>query len=120
MICISAVKCTIALLSLTQIFTVGGLELQPPTGLPTTTSLSISTTLPSPIQIEHADLGRTKTTSLTSTATAIPLYLPVTASPPDRLGIAQVSGFYGPGAWAAWFLTGVAAWWRILRRSKKK
>jgi len=48
------------------------------------------------------------------------LFLPVTTSPPDPLGISQVSGFYGPGAWAAWFLTIVASWVRIFRKSEEK
>jgi hypothetical protein len=93
---------------------------QPPTDLPSPTSLSISTIPSIRTQIEHVNLGRTETTALTSTATATPIYLPVTASPPDPIGIARVNGFYGPGAWAAWFLTVVAAWWRILRLSGKK
>jgi hypothetical protein len=48
------------------------------------------------------------------------LFLPVTTAPPDPLGITQVSGFYGPGAWAAWFLTIVASWVRIFRKSKER
>jgi hypothetical protein len=36
------------------------------------------------------------------------------------LGISQVSGYYEPGAWAAWFLTIVASWVRIIRKSEKK
>jgi hypothetical protein len=47
------------------------------------------------------------------------LHLPVTAAPPDPLGIANVSGFYGPGSWAAWFLTGAASWLRIVRRDER-
>jgi hypothetical protein len=117
MICRSMAKCATVLL-LAQICTVDGLALQPPRDL--LTSLSISTTPLAPTQIEHIDFGRTKTTTSKSTATVTPLYLPVTALPPDPLGIAQVSGFYGPGAWAAWFLTIIAAWCRILRGSEEK
>jgi len=47
------------------------------------------------------------------------LHLPVTAAPPDPLGIGNVSGFYSPGGWAAWFLTGAAAWLRIARRDQR-
>ncbi|OCL10279.1 hypothetical protein AOQ84DRAFT_994 [Glonium stellatum] len=36
--------------------------------------------------------------------------LSVTSAPPDPLGISRVSGFYGPGAWAGWFLTLAASW----------
>ncbi|KAF2490013.1 hypothetical protein BU16DRAFT_531375 [Lophium mytilinum] len=32
------------------------------------------------------------------------MQLPIHPTPPDPLGIAQVSGFYGPGAWAAFIL----------------
>ncbi|KAN0110801.1 hypothetical protein V8E51_007188 [Hyaloscypha variabilis] len=58
----------------------------------------------------------------TSTTIAVmsPLYLNITTSTPDPFGIANVSGVYGPGTWAAWFLTGVAAWWRIIRHSEEK
>ncbi|KAK5655541.1 hypothetical protein OQA88_5472 [Cercophora sp. LCS_1] len=35
-------------------------------------------------------------------------------NPPDLLGFAQVSGFYGPGAWAAWFIVVIASWVHIL------
>jgi hypothetical protein len=48
------------------------------------------------------------------------LYLPVTTAAPDPLGISKVSGVYGPGAWAAWFLTGVGSWLRVVRGAKGK
>ncbi|KAJ5473497.1 hypothetical protein N7475_003063 [Penicillium sp. IBT 31633x] len=48
------------------------------------------------------------------------IYLPVTVEPPDILGIGNVSGFYGPGSWAAWFLSITASWWRLLRASEEK
>ena len=44
----------------------------------------------------------------------------MTTAAPDLLGIANISGVYGPGAWAAWFITGFAAWWRIFARSEEK
>jgi hypothetical protein len=56
----------------------------------------------------------------TSTSVSTPLYLNVTTAAPDLLGIANISGLYGPGAWAAWFITGFAAWWRIFARSEEK
>lgn len=34
---------------------------------------------------------------------------------PDPLGILTVSGIYGPGNWAGWFLTTVASWLAIFR-----
>ncbi|KAJ5170799.1 uncharacterized protein N7500_003582 [Penicillium coprophilum] len=49
-----------------------------------------------------------------------PIYLPVTSEPPDVLGIGNVSGFYGPGSWAAWFISIVASWWRLLRVSEER
>ncbi|KAJ5445952.1 hypothetical protein N7491_002034 [Penicillium cf. griseofulvum] len=48
-----------------------------------------------------------------------PVYLAVTSEPPDVLGIGNVSGFYGPGSWAAWFISVVASWWRIIRISEE-
>ncbi|KAF2821932.1 hypothetical protein CC86DRAFT_94033 [Ophiobolus disseminans] len=33
----------------------------------------------------------------------------------DVFGIANVSGFYGPGAWAAWFLTVLTSWHATIR-----
>ena len=59
-------------------------------------------------------------TSTTATSTTTPLHLPVTPESPDILGIADVSGFYGPGTWAGWFITILAAWWRIIRVSHEK
>ncbi|KAJ5629248.1 hypothetical protein N7528_002905 [Penicillium herquei] len=58
-----------------------------------------------------------KTTSKTAPTS---LYLPVTSTEPDPLGMANVSGLYGPGSWAGWFLTLVASWFRIIRLSKEK
>ena len=55
-----------------------------------------------------------------STPTITFLSLPITTAAPDPLGISEVSGFYGPGAWAGWFLTLAAAWCRLGRGSKAK
>ncbi|KAJ6124696.1 hypothetical protein N7471_012013 [Penicillium samsonianum] len=52
--------------------------------------------------------------------TGPPVYLAVTSEPPDVLGIGNVSGFYGPGSWAAWFLSIVASWWRLIRASEER
>lgn len=49
-----------------------------------------------------------------------PVYLDVTSEPPDVLGIGNVSGFYGPGSWAGWFLSIVASWWRLIRASEER
>jgi hypothetical protein len=38
----------------------------------------------------------------------------------DPLGIVQVSGFYGPGAWAAWSCAITSSWYIITRRSHEK
>ncbi|KAF2490015.1 hypothetical protein BU16DRAFT_597614 [Lophium mytilinum] len=45
---------------------------------------------------------------------AIPKSLPISSSPPDVFGISQVSGFYGPGTWGAWVVTGAASWYRLV------
>ena len=38
----------------------------------------------------------------------------------DPLGIASISGFYGPGTYTAWFLTILASWVQILVHPRKK
>jgi hypothetical protein len=48
------------------------------------------------------------------------LYLPVTTESPDVLGMREVSGFYGPGSWAGWFLSIAASWSRLLRASEER
>jgi hypothetical protein len=45
--------------------------------------------------------------------------LPVSGVGDDPLGIAQVSGFYGPGTWSAWYSTIVAAWIQLLVQPKR-
>ena len=63
----------------------------------------------------------TKVTSSTSTSvtpTSTPIYLQVTPEPPDPLGIANISGVYGPGTWAAWFLTICGSWVHAFNSSK--
>jgi hypothetical protein len=79
----------------------GALALAPPPAKP---ALSSTTT--------RTDLAADPTTaSPTATQDAwAPLYLHVSATPPDPLGISKVSGFYGPGSWAAWFLTICGSW----------
>lgn len=42
------------------------------------------------------------------------LELPLYNADPDVLGFAKVSGFYGPGAWAAWFLATCSSWYSLL------
>ncbi|KAH6713403.1 hypothetical protein BKA61DRAFT_691251, partial [Leptodontidium sp. MPI-SDFR-AT-0119] len=42
------------------------------------------------------------------------MHLQLNTSSPDPIGFGNVSGFYGPGAWAAWFLTLCASWINIL------
>jgi len=90
--------------------------------LPTATSLT--TSLATNIE-ESATwspvLLKTTSTNTSTTATSEKddsLYLPVTTAAPDLLGITAVSDVYGPGAWSGWFVTLVAAWWRIFRASE--
>jgi hypothetical protein len=84
-------------------------------------------TAPYPISVAPIDLNAAikSTTTLTiskPTATSLHRYytLPITGEEPDPLGIADVSGFYGPGTWAGWFVTVVAAWWGIVTMSHWK
>jgi len=48
------------------------------------------------------------------------LYIPAPATAPDPIGIAKISGRYGSGTWAAWFLTIMGAWLTIFRASEAK
>jgi hypothetical protein len=99
----------------------GSTGLNLPTATSSTTSLTSITAAPA--KIPPILLSATSTNTSTRKTYSVknrPLYLPVTTAPPDPLGIATVSGVYGPGTWAGWFLTLVAAWWRIFRASEEK
>jgi len=48
------------------------------------------------------------------------LNLPLYNADPDILGFSKVSGLYGPGAWAAWFLILCSSWYSLLTQSKSK
>ncbi|KAH6700672.1 hypothetical protein BKA61DRAFT_582636 [Leptodontidium sp. MPI-SDFR-AT-0119] len=91
----------------------------PTSSFPTSTLSGISGPIVT-TNIDDLQVQATRTISTSTSETLTPLYLNVTTSPPDPLGIENVSGIYGPGAWSAWFITGVAAWWRIITRSEKK
>ncbi|PVH80533.1 hypothetical protein DL98DRAFT_532069 [Cadophora sp. DSE1049] len=41
------------------------------------------------------------------------MHLQLNTSSPDPIGFGNVSGFYGPGAWGAWFLTYCASWYSL-------
>jgi hypothetical protein len=119
MICKSAVQ-------LATLFLVLALQLNA-TALPTTSHPTTTASPSSSIKIENVVLSSTKassysTTSTTATPQTLPLYFIVTAITPahDPLGISQVSSLYGPGTWAGWLLTCVAAWSRIFRRPEDK
>ncbi|KAJ5964799.1 uncharacterized protein N7479_004675 [Penicillium vulpinum] len=58
--------------------------------------------------------------STEASESGFPVYLVVTSEPPDVLGIGNVSGFYGPGSWAAWFISIVASWGRLIRASEER
>ncbi|KAF8846821.1 hypothetical protein BDZ45DRAFT_699692 [Acephala macrosclerotiorum] len=83
----------------------------PTTSSPTRTSLA---------RISDFHLRATETIPTSASYSPALLYLNVTTLTPDPLGIANVSGVYGQGAWAAWFLTGTAAWWKIIKQSEDK
>ncbi|ORY14707.1 hypothetical protein BCR34DRAFT_585668 [Clohesyomyces aquaticus] len=44
---------------------------------------------------------------------SLDMHLQLNTSAPDPIGFGSVSGFYGPGAWAGWFLTLCASWTRV-------
>jgi hypothetical protein len=62
----------------------------------------------------------TTTANSESTPSNPPIFLQVTTSGSDPLGMNQVSGFYGPGAWSAWILTIIGAWWTLFRARSKR
>jgi hypothetical protein len=106
--------CRVLILSFISISTIQALPLQPKNN----ESFIVST------QVIHGEPRKTPgtptTTTMPSTHTSTHLYLPVTFEPPDILGIGDVSGFYGPGAWSGWFILIVASWCRVLRASEDK
>lgn len=72
----------------------------------------------SPTPVHPREISTSTDTLSTTTSTL--LYLPVTLDANDDvLGIAEVSGLFGPGSWSGWFLTLVASWWRIMRASEE-
>jgi hypothetical protein len=90
---------------------------QPQLSLPSTKPAPTLTAAHLDLRAGHSIVQPTATTTNTSTSAApTSLHLLVTSNPPDPLGIAKVSGLYGPGGWAAWFLLGLASWLRILRK----
>ncbi|KAF2806376.1 uncharacterized protein BDZ99DRAFT_479635 [Mytilinidion resinicola] len=62
----------------------------------------------------------TSSSSSTTTPTDPPIYLSISSTPPDPLGVSKVSGFYGPGAWAAWMLWIVGSWYRAFTGKRSK
>lgn len=94
------------LLPLLYIYTVSGAVLNAPRDEPAAT--------PTPVVNVEPDKIATPTTTWTS------LYIPVTTDPPDILGIAEISGFYGPGPWSAWVITIAASWRRIRQGSEER
>ncbi|KAH6677738.1 hypothetical protein B0J14DRAFT_636387 [Halenospora varia] len=54
------------------------------------------------------------TSDSSSFPASLTLELSLSKSPPDLLGFSEVSGLYGPGTWAAWFLVIVASWLHLL------
>ena len=63
----------------------------------------------------------TSATSTTSSPSSIaspltPLEVFIAGGDAGPLGMNKVSGFYGPGAWAGWFLTVIASWIHLLKR----
>ncbi|OCK82609.1 hypothetical protein K432DRAFT_215740 [Lepidopterella palustris CBS 459.81] len=73
--------------------------------LPTSASLSTHS-----ISSASTAIGTSTTTTTPSTT---PLFLSISSTPPDLLGMSQVNGIYGPGSWAGWYITIVASWFRL-------
>ncbi|CZR60566.1 uncharacterized protein PAC_10462 [Phialocephala subalpina] len=115
-ICRSLLQLSVILL---VVGAIEGVALQSPAALQFPTSSSLSRTI---VAVQNEDINLRINTTTTPSATWSPalLYLNVTTSAFDPLGIADISGVYGPGTWAAWFLTGVVAWLRIIIHSEKK
>jgi hypothetical protein len=59
--------------------------------------------------------GSLDTLNATSSPDETTLHIPVQTALPDPIGFAHVSGFYGPGTWAGWFLTLCASWVHLFR-----
>ncbi|KAF2122824.1 hypothetical protein BDV96DRAFT_561442 [Lophiotrema nucula] len=53
--------------------------------------------------------------STSSTPWSQPLKISPTADD-DPLGILEISGFYGPGAWLGWLLTIITSWYNLYRK----
>jgi hypothetical protein len=116
----------------TGVGVVGGLAFpaQPPPGdlhtpssfqTTTTTSGTAAAAVTDPAQATFPSTSTTSTSSSSSySPTPTLLFLPVSGASPDPLGISKVSGFYGPGAWTAWFLTIVASWIGGIREPGKR
>jgi hypothetical protein len=83
----------------------------------TTTALIAIDAIPTPIRTDQIIPKRAAIASRRSTNH---IRIDVTAAAPDLLGISRVSGWYGPGTWAAWFFTIVGSWCGLLRGSKAK
>jgi hypothetical protein len=106
-------------LILAQICFAGGLanDRLPSAATTTTTSLIAIDAILTLIWTDQIVLKRTTTTA---TSSENRLYIAVTTAAPDLIGISKVNGWYGPGAWAAWFLTIVGSWCGLLRGSNAK
>ncbi|KAF2806377.1 uncharacterized protein BDZ99DRAFT_94347 [Mytilinidion resinicola] len=87
------------------------------------TSVALAESLITQPILFQSSLARPTTSSTVNTlvpspTSKSPYLLPIRATPPDPLGIAQVSGFYGPGAWAAFILWISGSWYRLFEDQK--
>ncbi|KAF2490012.1 hypothetical protein BU16DRAFT_567113 [Lophium mytilinum] len=89
-----------------------------------TFSILLIELFPAPDPVASAERQATSTgtssSSSTGTPTNLPVYLYISSAPPDPLGVSKVSGFYGPGAWAAWMLWVVGSWYRVFTEKRSK
>jgi hypothetical protein len=84
-----------------------------------TSTTASSTTSSSTSVLSIADVSPTSvSTSASTTSTVQYLHIPLSTAAPDPISFAHVSGFYGPGSWAAWLLTICASWIRLFREPR--
>jgi hypothetical protein len=75
--------------------------------------------LPSTTSKDTTASATSDASTTTSSPTTTPLHIFPQTTASDLIGLAKVSGFYGPGTWSGWFLTVCASWVRLFRGKQK-
>jgi hypothetical protein len=83
-------------------------------------STAISAMSSSSSSLNVGDISSTTvgTPSASATDSEPYLHIPLRTGAPDTIGFESVNGFYGPGAWAGWFLLICASWIRLFREPR--